>query len=272
MAGRYTKIPIDTFDGLGLDAGVLLKNFNIEAAINGEDGFTDADIITATTGGVNPVAQPTFSDQGEDVDNVPPNMKELMHLDSWAVSLSTTAYDTSPETVKLALGCADIEGNKITPRASLNQSDFGDIWWVGDKANGGFIAVHILNALSVEGFSLQSTKNGKTTFPLTFNGHVSINAQDVVPIEIYSVDPEDVNTFSVKQTLLHVTSDFTGNSVEAEGELEVTLTAETGYTISNVVVLMGGDDVTDTAYSSSTNKVTIASVAGDVQIIATATK
>jgi hypothetical protein len=94
----------------------------------------------------------------------------------------------------------------------------------------------------------------------------------VVPIEIYSVDPEDVNTFSVKQTLLHVTSDFTGNSVEAEGELEVTLTAETGYTISNVVVLMGGNDVTETAYSSSTNKVTISSVTGDVQIIATATE
>ena len=190
MAGRYTKIPTDTFDGLGLDAGVLLKNFNIEAAISGEDGFLDEDIITATTGGVNPVATPTFSDLGEDVDNVPVNMKELMHLDSWAASLSTTAYDTSPETVKLALGCADIDGNKITPRASLNQSDFGDIWWVGDKANGGFIAVHLLNALSVEGFSLQSTKNGKVTFPLTFNGHVSINAQDVVPIEIYSVDVE----------------------------------------------------------------------------------
>ena len=272
MAGRYTKIPTDTFDGLGLDAGVLLKNFNIKAAINGEDGFTDADIITATTGGVNPVATPTFSDLGEDVDNVPVNMKELMHLDSWAVSLSTTAYDTSPETVKLALGCADIEGNKITPRASLNQSDFGDIWWVGDKANGGFIAVHLMNALSVEGFSLQSTKNGKTTFPITFNGHVSIDAQDVVPIEIYSVDHEDTNTYSVKQTLLHVTSDFTGNSVEAEGELEVTLTAETGYTISNVVVTMGEADVTETAYSSSTNKVTIASVTGNVQIIATATE
>ena len=270
--GRYTKIPTNTFDGLGLDAGVLLKQFDIEDAIDGKDGFDDEDIITATTGGVNPSCTPTFSDLGEDVDNVPNGMKEMMHLDTWDVSLSTTAYDTSPESVKMALGCADIDGDKVTPRMSLKQTDFFDVWWVGDKANGGFIAIHVLNAMSVSGFSLQSTKNGKTTFPLTFNGHVSINAQDVVPMEIYSIDPEDVDTFSVKQTLLHVTSDFTGNSVEAEGELEVNLTAEAGYTISNVVVMMGEVDVTETAYSSSTNKITITSVTADVQIIATATE
>ena len=188
--GRYTKIPTNTFDGLGLDAGVLLKQFDIEDAIDGKDGFDDEDIITATTGGVNPSCIPTFSDLGEDVDNVPNGMKEMMHLDTWDVSLSTTAYDTSPETVKMALGCADIDGDKVIPRMSLEQTDFFDVWWVGDKANGGFIAIHVLNAMSVSGFSLQSTKNGKITFPLTFNGHVSINAQDVVPMEIYSIDPD----------------------------------------------------------------------------------
>lgn len=268
--GRYTKIPVSTFDGLGLDAGILLKRFDIDAAIAGEDGFEDADIITATTGGVNPAANSEFSDLGEDVDNVPNGMKELMHLDRWTTSLSTTAYDTSPETVKLALGCADVAGNKITPRANLKQSDFGDIWWVGDKANGGFIAVHLLNALSVEGFSLQSTKNGKVTFPLKFNGHVSIKAQDVVPIEIYSVDPEEKVMYTITQNLTNVTSDFTGTEVESGASLEITLSEESGYTMGDVTVTMGGADVTATAYSSTTGKISIAEVTGNVVVTAEA--
>lgn len=269
MARRYTVIPTDTFDGLGLDAGVLLKNFDIDAAIAGGAGFTDADILTATTGGVNPVATPEFSDLGEDVDNVPPNMKELMHLDSWSVSLSTTAFDTKPETIKRAFGCADVEGNKIVPRSDLKQSDFGDIWWVGDKANGGFVAVHLMNALSVEGFSLQSTKNGKVTFPLTFNGHVSITAQDIVPIEIYSIDGNDEPIMhAVTQNLTNVTSDFSGTEIEDGEPFAATLTADTGYTLATVTVNMGGVDVTGTVYSDG--DIAIASVTGDLVITATA--
>ena len=71
--GKFRVIPQDTFQALQLDAGVLLKNFD-PASPNAP---ADADIICATTGGINVVCQPTFSDLGEDVDNVPANMKEL---------------------------------------------------------------------------------------------------------------------------------------------------------------------------------------------------
>ena len=77
---------------------------------------------------------------------------------------------------------------KITPRRDLDQGDFEDaIWWVGDKADGGLVAVKLMNALGTEGFSLQTSKNGKGQFSLTLTGHVSINAQSVVPMEFYSV-------------------------------------------------------------------------------------
>ena len=90
-----------------------------------------------------------------------------------------------------ALGCADIDGtdtSKIVPRANLLQSDFTDIWWVGDKADGGMVAVQLKNALSTDGFSLQTTKNGKGQTAITITGHVSIDAQDEVPMEFYSVE------------------------------------------------------------------------------------
>lgn len=195
---RYTVIPENAFSGLQVDAGVLLKNFDLEAAINGQVGFTDSDIICATTGGINPTCIPTYSDYAEDVDNAPINVKEFKHLDSWECKLSTTSLGNSPELIKLSLGAADIDidnTGKIIPRRSLKQSDFTDIWWVGDRADGGFVAIQVLNALSSGGFSLQTTKNGKGTVTLEITGHVSINAQDVVPMVFYSIDPnvlEDV--------------------------------------------------------------------------------
>lgn len=185
--GKFTKIPQSTFDDLQTDAGVLLSTFD---PTNPAEP-ADADIITATTGGLNVSCVPTYSDYGEDVDNVPNNMKELKHLDGWECKISTTALGTSPELIKLALGAADIPGtntSKIVPRRDLAQTDFADLWWVGDKADGGLVAVKLINALSTGGFTLQTTKNGKGQITLELTGHVSINNQDVVPMEFYSID------------------------------------------------------------------------------------
>lgn len=230
--GKFAKIPLDTFEGLQLDAGVILRTFNVAEPAASIEG----DIICATTGGIEINAVPNYSDMGEDVDNCPNNMKELKKLDYWDCSMTFTGIGVSPEFIKLSLGAADIQGEtyaltqdtaivtgktyytrsgssgnytytivdnpvagslssyyeltrtgKIVPRADLSQNDFTDIWWVGDRADGGMVAVKLLNALSTEGFSLKTEKNNKGQIKTTLTGHVSISAQDVVPIEIYSV-------------------------------------------------------------------------------------
>lgn len=183
---KFTVIPQDTFDGMQLDAGVLLNKFDPAKPA----APADSDIICATTGGINVTCVPTFSDLGEDVDNCPANMKELKHLDSWECKMSYTALGTSPEAIRLALGCADVTGNKILPRRNLKQTDFADLWWVGDRADGGCVAVKLKNALSTGGFSLQTTKNGKGQTSCELTGHVSVSAQDEMPMEFYSIGPE----------------------------------------------------------------------------------
>lgn len=188
--GKFTVIPQDAFDALQMDAGVLLTTFDPADP----DAPDDEDIICATTGGINPSCVPTYSDFGEDVDNVPNNMKEFKHLDGWDCKISTTGLGTSPELIKLALGAADIDGtntSKIVPRRDLEQTDFSDIWWVGDRADGGCVAIQLKNALSTGGFSLQTTKNGKGQVAIELTGHVSIAAQNVVPMVFYSLDPEE---------------------------------------------------------------------------------
>ena len=82
---KYTKIPETAFQNIQLNAGVLLSAFNPESAT-----VANESIIGATTGGVNFTATPTFSDQGEDIDNCPKNMMELKKLDSWEISMSGT--------------------------------------------------------------------------------------------------------------------------------------------------------------------------------------
>ena len=184
--GIATKIPENTFEGLQLDAGVLLTAFD-----PAQPAITDQNIICATTGGIAVSCVPTYSDFGEDVDNCPNNMKELKHLDGWECAMSTTCLGTSVENIRLTLGAADITAasSKIVPRKDLEQTDFSDVWWVGDRADGGLVACKLINALSTGGFSLQTTKNGKGQISMELTGHVSINAQSVMPMEFYSLDP-----------------------------------------------------------------------------------
>lgn len=185
--GMFTVIPQATFEEMQLDAGVLLKTFNPASPAAPADNA----IICATTGGITITCAPTYSDLGEDVDNCPNNTKELKHLDGWDCGIETSSLGTSPELIKLALGAADIDGTdstKIVPRRDLKQTDFTDIWWVGDRADGGMVAIQLKNALSEEGFSLQTTKNGKGQTAINIKGHVSITAQDVVPMVFYSAE------------------------------------------------------------------------------------
>lgn len=186
--GRFTRIPVDTFDQLQTNAGILLYNFDPA----NPDTVNDEDIICPTTGGVTATCTPTFSDMGEDVDNCPANLLELKHLDSYDCSLQFTSLGTSPESIRLSLGAADIDTNDpthIIPRRSLKVEDAQDVWWVGDRADGGLVAVCLKKALSTSGFSLKTTKNGKGNTSVTLTGHVTVATQDEVPMEFWSAPP-----------------------------------------------------------------------------------
>ncbi len=249
--GEYTKIPQSTFDELQMDAGVLLSSFD-----PANPSAPDAAIITATTGGITVSAKPTYSDMGADVDNCPNNTKELKHLDGWEVSMGFTALGTSVDKIKLFLGSAEVSGNKITPRRNLLQTDFKDLWWVGDRTDGGLVAVKILNALSTDGFSIKTSKNGKGNISVTITGHVSINAQDVVPIEFYSITGE---TAPVSIYLSQ------SSAVIADGDtLALTATATDGATIAW--------SSSDTSVATVSNGTVTAEAEGVCVIMAKATK
>lgn len=180
----FIKVPTEDFNSFQIGAGAFLRNFNPASPAEP----SDEDYISATTGGFQIDAKPEFYDLGEDVDNCPVNMKEFKRIKYYTVSVSTTMLTASVGAFKFALGCADIDGNKVTPRKEVKAEDFDDLWWVGERADGGLVAVRIMNALSTGGLSIKSTKDGKLNASVSIEGHYSMQAQDTVPVECYSID------------------------------------------------------------------------------------
>lgn len=182
---KFTRIPTDTFKKLQLNAGIMARAFDVESGEVAEEN-----LVGATSGGVSFTAAPTFRDDGEDIDNCPKNMLELKRLDMWEITMSGTFLTVDTASAAELIAACDVSGNKVVPRNDVVAEDFKDLWWVGDYSDengeqGGFIAIHMMNALSTGGFSLQSGDKSKGQFAFTYTAHYSMNTQDTVPFEIY---------------------------------------------------------------------------------------
>ena len=186
---KFTQIPANTFKELQLNAGILTSNFAPTT------GTVESNaMLGATSGGVSFTATPTYADWGDGIDNCPKNMKELKKLESWEVKMSGTFLTVNTAQAKSLMAAADIgvsDKTKITPRKDVAITDFDDIWWIGDYSdkngatNGGYIAIHMMNALSTGGFQLQSSDKAKGQFAFEYTAHYSMAAPDTVPFELY---------------------------------------------------------------------------------------
>ena len=177
---KYTQIASDLFEKIQLNAGILCTSFSTTTGeVTG--------IIGATSGGVSFSDTPSYTDFGEDIDNCPKNSMELKRIDSREVKMSGTFVSIDAQSVASMVGAADISSEKIVPRDDLKTADFKDIWWVGDYSDvdGGFIAIHMLNALSTAGFQIQSGDKAKGQFAFEYTAHYSIENQNTVPYEVY---------------------------------------------------------------------------------------
>lgn len=184
---KFKQVAADAFNKFVLNAGVLLTEYEPGSALD------RSKIFAATSGGTSFTASPEYSDYGEDVDNVPANVKQLKVLTSVTATMSGTLKTADTDVAKRLMAAADVDAStgKITPRADLADDDFFDLWWVGDYSNyngdtnGGYCAIHLINALSTGGFQLQSNDDGKADFAFEFTGHYDMENMAKVPYEVY---------------------------------------------------------------------------------------
>lgn len=182
---KYTQVPADAFEKLQMNAGIMVDTFNPETGVIGN-------IMGASTGGFSFASNPSYTDFGEDMDNVPANTKQLKRIQSYDPAISGTFLTVSAASAGNLTGAADVTGNHVVPREQLEDSDFKDVWVIGDYsdvntgADAGYLAVHVMNALNTAGIQWQSTKDGKGQFAFDYHGHYDIEHIEQVPFEIYA--------------------------------------------------------------------------------------
>lgn len=187
---RYTKLAPNAFDKIQMNAGILASDFTPATG-----ALTQSKIIGVTSGGINFTATPEFADYGEDIDNCPKNTMELKRINDVEVKVSGTFAAIDTTLARMLMAAADIgsvDTTKVTPRKLLDvDDDFSDLWLIGDYSEytgetaGGFVAIHIMNALSTGGFQIQTTDREKGKFAFEFTGHYSYDAPDTIPYEVY---------------------------------------------------------------------------------------
>ena len=238
----FTIIPSDIRDQIQKNAGVLLSAFD---PTNPYTPPNNADIIGATTGGINPVCTPTMQDFFEDVDNAPNNTKEGQEITGYTCTMGFTSISFNEDNIKRGIGATTVTVmangvKKIVPRKDIEMTDFKDIWWVTDMLNGGALAIKLKNAFSTDGLSIQSTKDSKGTAGITLTGFVSATAQSDMPMEYYLIPPQGGEISGAIELNHHTVTLPDGESV--------TLVATT-YPADAVVTWDSGSDAVATVTS-----------------------
>ena len=194
---QFKQVKTSAIDGIEVDSGMLLKNFNIATPSTP----ADADILGITSGGFTFTANADYEDFGADIDNVPNGSKEFKRRTAWHVSLTTNLLDQNVDNIKFALGAKtsttsgiggeDADGDHfimhaISPNKNLKSSDFQDLYAAFNLLDGiSWVIIKIYNALSTGGYQLTTSKNGKGQTAITIEGHPTIEAGQSAPFTIY---------------------------------------------------------------------------------------
>lgn len=188
---EFTQVKSDAWTTLQLNAGVILSEFTPANAT-----IASNTILGVTSGGITFNANPEFEDFGSDVDNCPPNTKQLKRLKYYDPVISGTfiAIDTTLAQKLISATLTSASG-LLTPKAGIAVADFFDLWFVGDYSDknttgtgsvkAGFVAIQLKDALNTTSFQWVSQKDGKGQFAFEFHGHYDLNNIDTVPFNIY---------------------------------------------------------------------------------------
>lgn len=197
--GLTSPIRAEGFNNLQLNAGVFLKNFDYS-------NIADAAALkTAVAAAVTEGTKLLGFTRGGGSFNVTREMREPevdgrrysfvggRFVDSADPYLSTTLLETTPENFVKALGSATATttGKKTVVKMNtvIQDTDYEDIVWVGDLADGRYVAIKLYNALNTSDFTFTFTDKGEGTYTVEFHAHQSdVQDYDEAPFEIVFFD------------------------------------------------------------------------------------
>lgn len=197
--GLTSPIRSETFEKLQLNAGIFLKDFDYSS-------ITDATALkTAIASAITAGTKLLGATRGGGTFNVTRDMREPevdgrrypfvggRFVDSADAYLGTTLIETTPANFVKALGSATAttSGKKTTVKmhTAIEDTDYEDIVWVGDLADGKMVAIKLYNALNTSDFTFTFTDKGEGTFSVEFHAHQDdVLDYDYAPFEVVFFD------------------------------------------------------------------------------------
>lgn len=178
----------DDFEDMQFDSGVIVKNFDPSSFKKPSEG----DLEFVTSGDISVNYNMTRTNLGDDINNIFFQYLELQVITGVeTANITVTALGFGVNSLKRALGAADVEDNKVTTRLYLKSEDFENVAWVGHKIGGGYVAVVMPKSLSTGGLGITATKGGKGRMSLTLTGFRSIKDKTKPEMEFYSTSASD---------------------------------------------------------------------------------
>ena len=178
-----TRITADAAEKMQMNAGLLLNRFDVAHPVEP----AEADIICDTTGDITINCKADTQDFFEDVNNAPNNTKEGKRITGWTCTIAFECLSFTADALKMALGAAEVlSDGGIAPKTQYASADFKTFYWIGDMIDDTkLLVIKIDNAVSTEGVSMTTTKNGKGGLNVTLTGHISTADLKKLPMTFY---------------------------------------------------------------------------------------
>lgn len=188
-----------TKEHLLLGAGAFFKNF-----IVGQDTYESAraanKLIGATQGGGEFKAIAEI--RQIEIDGVAGRIKGGETLDSWETSLAINLIETTEETIKLALGAAEIDSitnsmyHIVKGKSEIEDIDYIDnVTYIGTISGSGEpVIIQVLNALSTDGLDIKTEDKKEAVIAVTVYGHYTEDDLDRPPFDIFYPKKGNVDT------------------------------------------------------------------------------
>lgn len=179
-----------TKDHLLLGSGAFFKNYKYGVDTY-ETARKEGKLLGATQGGGEFKAVATI--RQIEIDGVAGRAKGLEVLDSWDVSMLMNLIETSPDTLKLALGAATIDTKSdgaydiIEGKSEITDDDYLDnVTYIGTISGSVEpVIIQVFNALSTDGLDLKTEDKKEAVLAATLYGHYTEEDLDTPPYKIY---------------------------------------------------------------------------------------
>lgn len=193
----------DTPQNLQLDAGVFLKNVDLESATTDallrtalEAAMIDkTKKIGATSGGGSFSVTPEFMNIAENLDGARMKIKGLMRITNVEVMLTTTIKEITKDNLALSMAATTVSvqnGSLLKPRFNLELTDYlENIVWVGTMTGSDNLLVIVMeNVLNTSGMTISFEDKGTGSIEVQFEPFVDLADMENIPVKLGVLPPK----------------------------------------------------------------------------------